>query len=216
MADPTGPPFGDADGAGSDGRSLRRQRNREAVIDALIGLINEGDLTPGAKQIAERAGVSHRSVFRYFDDMTDLVETAVRREFVAAATLAALPRVHPESPLATRIDALVESRLVWYRSVANAANVARHQSARYRRISEEMTGLAAFLRRELLAYFAPELDGLEEETRIAVTEAVMTLTSFDAWDLARRVYRHYDEQIRRSWSTALDVLLCNAAALGTR
>ncbi|MEO1059567.1 MAG: helix-turn-helix domain-containing protein, partial [Actinomycetota bacterium] len=102
MADADGP-IATADLSDADGRSLRRERNREAVIDALVELIQEGNLEPGAKQIAERAGVSHRSVFRYFDDMTDLAETAVRREFAAAAELAAIPQPSSDS-LAARID----------------------------------------------------------------------------------------------------------------
>ncbi len=195
----------------ADGRSLRRERNREAVIDALVELIQEGNLEPGAKQIAERAGVSHRSVFRYFDDMTDLAETAVRREFGAAAQLATIPEP-PSASLAARIDSLVESRFQLYRATNNAALVARHQSGRYPRINDEMAALAVVIRNDLLAYFAAELSGLDEPTQVAVVDAVITLTSFDAWDLARRVYRHHDEQIRRSWSTALDVLLSNAAS----
>ncbi|MEM9513280.1 MAG: TetR/AcrR family transcriptional regulator [Actinomycetota bacterium] len=210
MADADGPIATD-DQSDADGRSLRRERNREAVIDALVELIHEGNLEPGAKQIAERAGVSHRSVFRYFEDMTDLAETAVRREFAAAAELAAIPQPSSDS-LAARIDALVESRFQLYRAVANATLVARQQATRYPRINDEMAALANVLRSELIDYFAPELTGCDEPTTIAIADTVMTLTSFDGWDLARRVYQYHDEQIRRSWSTALDVLLSNAAS----
>ncbi|MEO1059193.1 MAG: hypothetical protein AAFY28_19980 [Actinomycetota bacterium] len=68
------------------------------------------------------------------------------------------------------------------------------------------------LRSDLIGYFAPELARYDEPTTIAIADTVMTLTSFDGWDLARRVYRYHDEQIRRSWSTALDVLLSKAAS----
>ena len=183
------------------------------MIDALVELIQEGDLEPGAKQIAERAGVSHRSIFRYFDDTTDLAETAARREFAAAAQLAGVPDAAKRA-MAARIGALVDSRLVSYRKVENATRVARHHAARYPRINDEMTTLAIVLRAELLDYFGPELTDADRPTQTAIADAMMTLTSFDAWDLARRVYR--DEQIRRSRSTALDVLLCNAAARGQR
>ncbi len=68
-----------------DGRTMRRTRNRSAVITALLDMIREGDLHPGAAEIAERAGVSHRSIFRYFDDLDDLVRTAIDQAFVDAA-----------------------------------------------------------------------------------------------------------------------------------
>src|SRR6187431_377481 len=76
-----------------DGRSLRRERNREAVIEAFLALVREGNYDPGGAEIAERAGVSHRSVFRYFDDLADLMVTAVIREVQRVMPLATLDRV---------------------------------------------------------------------------------------------------------------------------
>ena len=58
----------DAFGEETDGRRLRRALNREAVVDALLSLYDEGNLRPGTDRIAERAGISPRSLFRYFDD----------------------------------------------------------------------------------------------------------------------------------------------------
>jgi AcrR family transcriptional regulator len=52
----------------TDGRRLRRHHNREAVIDALPGLFDNGIYRPSAAEIAERAGLSPRSLFRYVDD----------------------------------------------------------------------------------------------------------------------------------------------------
>ena len=47
-----------------DGRRVRRDRNRDAVVDALLTLYGEGNLEPGSAEIAERAGLSPRSLFR--------------------------------------------------------------------------------------------------------------------------------------------------------
>ena len=38
-----------------DGRRLRREQNREAVLDALAALFSEGVYQPSANDIAERA-----------------------------------------------------------------------------------------------------------------------------------------------------------------
>ena len=68
-------PAGDgtaSDGTAGDGRRLRRDRNRTAVVDALLDLYGESNLRPSTAEIAERAGLSHRSLFRYFDDFEDL------------------------------------------------------------------------------------------------------------------------------------------------
>ena len=194
----------------SDGRVLRRARNRDAVIDALVALINEGNLNPSAKEIAARAGVSHRSVFRYFDDMRDLAETAIRREFLVAAKLAALPSGDGRS-LEERIDVLVDTRLVFYQTVHYPAIVAQQQARRYPRITEETAALTEILRRDLGVYFRPELGEIDDTGR-AVVDAILTITSFDSWDLAHRVYHYDDTAIRASWTTSLGVLLGNAAA----
>ena len=61
-----------ATNGGVDGRRLRRERGRDAVIDALFELLLEGSPTPKSDELARRAGVSEASVFRYFDSLDDL------------------------------------------------------------------------------------------------------------------------------------------------
>ena len=56
----------------TDGRTLRSLRTREAIVDATIGLLEDGDLRPTAPRVAERASVSVRSVFQHFDDLETL------------------------------------------------------------------------------------------------------------------------------------------------
>jgi AcrR family transcriptional regulator len=70
----------DAGETEGDGRTARRERNREAVVTALLGLYREGVMTPSADEIATRAGVSARSLFRYFTDVDDLAFAAVARQ----------------------------------------------------------------------------------------------------------------------------------------
>ena len=93
-----------------DGRRVRRHYNREAVIDALIELFHEGDYAPASAVVAERAGLSPRSLFRYFDDIDDLTHAAIDRLMAAARPLVALG-VDQSAPLAVRIEKLVESRI---------------------------------------------------------------------------------------------------------
>ena len=66
--------------AESDGRRLRRGRNRDAVVRALLALYNEGNLNPSTEEIALRSGVSARSLFRYFDDVDDLCQAAITQQ----------------------------------------------------------------------------------------------------------------------------------------
>jgi len=55
-----------------DGRKQRSERSREAILDATMELINEGNLMPTAQEVSIRADVGIRSVFRHFADMDSL------------------------------------------------------------------------------------------------------------------------------------------------
>ena len=45
-----------------DGRSARAQRTRDSVVNAVLELAKSGDVRPTAKEIADCAGISVRSV----------------------------------------------------------------------------------------------------------------------------------------------------------
>ena len=51
-----------------DGRAARALRTRQAVADALLRLLEEGELRPTSRMIAEKAGVSERTIFQHFED----------------------------------------------------------------------------------------------------------------------------------------------------
>ena len=56
-----------------DGRALRSERSRRPIVEALFALVGEGVLQPTAQQVADRAGVGIRTVFRHFEDMDALL-----------------------------------------------------------------------------------------------------------------------------------------------
>ena len=92
-----------------DGRRLRREQNREAVLDALVGLFTEGFYQPSANEIAERAGISPRSLFRYFDDVDDLNRAAIERQLAAARPQLDIG-IGPDAPTKAKVERVVEAR----------------------------------------------------------------------------------------------------------
>jgi AcrR family transcriptional regulator len=58
-----------------DGRIQRSERSRQLIIDSMLELMQEGNLVPTAQQVAERAEVGIRTVFRHFNDMESLFKT---------------------------------------------------------------------------------------------------------------------------------------------
>ena len=55
-----------------DGRERRSERTRKKIMEAMLALVEEGNLVPTAPEVSERAGVGLRTVFRHFDDKEGL------------------------------------------------------------------------------------------------------------------------------------------------
>src|SRR5919109_470276 len=88
-----------------DGRTVRAERTRQALVDALFALLDEGELRPTAERIAKRAGVSERSVFQHFPDREALFEAVARQQYERVFT--GLEPVDASRPLTERLDAFV-------------------------------------------------------------------------------------------------------------
>lgn len=56
----------------SDGRRQRGEASRERIVKAMLELIGAGDVAPKAEDVAARADVGLRTVFRHFDNMESL------------------------------------------------------------------------------------------------------------------------------------------------
>ena len=91
-----------------DGRSARAERTREKVVDALLELLDGGDTRPTAERIADRAGVSERTVFQHYADREALFGAVGDRQ--AARVLPTLEVIPPELPLPERIDRFTKQR----------------------------------------------------------------------------------------------------------
>src|SRR5437764_15268085 len=63
-----------------DGRHARSERSRQAMVDAVLDLLKEGVLRPSSAQIAERAGVTQRTLFNQFGDMDSLIGAVASRQ----------------------------------------------------------------------------------------------------------------------------------------
>lgn len=165
-----------------DGRAARAHRTRAAVVDALLALIEEGDLRPTAPRIAERAGVSLRSVFQHFDDMEALMGVVADRSL---ERLRGVGREVVTGNRCQRIDGWVAQRARLYEEITPV----RRASALQEPFSPLLKGLRdkglARARRDLLLAFAPELDGVPEPERDEVVAAIEGATLWDVWEHLR-------------------------------
>ncbi len=195
-----------AEATNGDGRTQRRTRNRNAVITAVLELMRAGEMEPTVAEIAEHAGVSHRSVFRYFHDFSDLVRAAIDREVRDALPLAVIADVG-EGPLEKRVDAFVDSRLKIYASTYQVGRVARLRSAAIPEIDDGLRAISKLMRLQLRNQFDPELSTLDPDEAEFIVDAIMVLVSFESYDVELRIFEHDDEHIRLVWRAALLGLL---------
>ena len=170
-----------------DGRVARGRRTREAVIDVLLILYVEGNLTPTIEDIASRVGMTSRSIYHHFQD----------RDALAVALAEHQKAQHPElfiaRPIsgsrAARIDGLVDHRAELFETVApvrRSALAVMHASPEIR---SQQTKLAARLRRQVTRTFEPEISTLERSTKAKAIELLDLHTSWETWERLRRWQR---------------------------
>lgn len=167
-----------------DGRTARRDRGRTAVLEAALELFEEENLEPTPEQIALRAGVSTRSVYRYFEDRDDLV-----RAIIAHKQLKVLPLFHIESigngELADRLSRFVDSRLKVYDAIGATARAMAIKSSSDPVIGEQIAFRKSIFRQQVETNFANELDQMPSQQRTNSLNAIDALTQVESLDRFR-------------------------------
>src|SRR5258706_10653951 len=112
-----------------DGRRRRPESSRDKIVAAMLTLVAEGQITPSADQVATRASVGLRSVFRHFKDMESLyAEMTARLSRQYEMWLVSFESTDWRSQLAETIDRRVTTyeKLMPFKRAADAH---RHESA---------------------------------------------------------------------------------------
>lgn len=164
-----------------DGRVARSARTRRAIVDAMRALHDEGDLRPTAPRVAERAGVSVRTVWQHFEDLEALLVEAGQRDLEIAGTF--VEPIDVSLPVAERVRLLVEQRARMFEAMAppwRAARLHAPFSAQIRKNRDEMMALA---RQQLEELFAPELAATPD--RDALLDALTVASAWAAWESLR-------------------------------
>ena len=167
-----------------DGRTARRDRGRTAVLEAALDLFEEENLEPTPEQIAQRAGVSTRSVYRYFEDRDALV-----RAIIAHKQLKVLPLFHIEDigngELTTRLARFVDSRLKVYDSIGATARAMAIKASSDPVISEQVQFRKSLFRQQIETNFAQEFEQMTSAQRIDSLNAIDALTQVESLDRFR-------------------------------
>jgi TetR/AcrR family transcriptional regulator, regulator of autoinduction and epiphytic fitness len=172
-------------GATVDGRTLRAERTRRAVAAAYLDLLTDGDLRPTADRIAERAGVSPRSVFKHFPDREALFgEVAELQERRVREMLGDLP--DPAAPLVERLDAFVDQRARFHEFIAPVRRAAL-LSEPFSDIVASRLKLARAAGAAIVDHvFATELAERDRRGRADLHDALCAIAAWPTWESLRR------------------------------
>lgn len=188
-----------------DGRSARRLRGREAVLTATVDLIVERHEVPSADDIADRAGVSVSSVFRYYESLDELRELAQQELLGRYETLIEVPPLEGGG-LEERIARLVSARIRLYREIEPLGRLLRSRALVNPHAADVLHQVRVRFADQCRAHFAPELAPCSPSERDDLVALVASLTAFESWAHLRELGRT-PRQVHRAWVRGLGALL---------
>ena len=161
----------------TDGRRRRSEQSRTRIVDAVMALVAEGHINPSAENVAARAGVGLRSVFRHFKDMESLyAEIWLRNVQVYLAALA--PYVSPD--WRGKLDEMIERRAGVYEQLLpfkRAGDAHVHESST---LAVNQQAVSRVLRQRLVQILPAAI----VDNSLAF-EAMDMLLSFECWQRLR-------------------------------
>lgn len=188
----------------SDGRVNRSIATRKKIVEALAALISEGRFSPTAEQVAQRADVGLRTVFRHFGDMDALyreISTDVEAE------VQPLLQVRLDAPTwQARVLRSIDVRSSIYDRTAVmhlAAQAHRHESVY---LAQNLMDTAR-LERDLLRRLLP--DAVAQNATLL--DALDLMLSFEAWIRLRREQGLDADAARRVMRLGVEALLTTLA-----
>jgi TetR/AcrR family transcriptional regulator, regulator of autoinduction and epiphytic fitness len=188
-----------------DGRTVRAERTRQALVDALLGLLDAGELSPTAAAIAQRAGVSERSLFQHFPDREALFEAVARQQY--ERVMPTLRPVDASLPLDERIDRFTRQRARLYElisGVRRAALLIEHESPA---VAGWLTTARRAKAAEAERVFRRELEAIPPGEREPLRAALVAVCAWSAWDGWRTHQRLGVGRARAAMGAAIDALL---------
>lgn len=165
-----------------DGRTARAERTRAAIVEAHLALISEGDLRPTGERIAERAGISLRTLWTNFKDMETLFEASGAE--VLRQQDAAYRPISPALPLTKRVDAYCRQRARLLQLIAPSARAAQMREPVSEQLHRNRLKHIARVRDEVEQLFAAEL-AQAGSGREQLVHALVAASMWPAWSMLR-------------------------------
>jgi len=144
----------------------------------MLYLIEQGNLTPTAQQVANHAKVGIRSVFRHFEDMEAIFKTA--DDIWRNGLDKNLQTLDAQLPLAQRIQQATEQLGASYEDNNNILKSTATRRWRSAFLQQNYATIQTRIRRDILRSL-PEIEQLSDNKK----EAIVGVLSFEYWDRLR-------------------------------
>ena len=196
-----------------DGRTARAERTRNAIVEAHLELIGEGDLKPTGERIAERAGVSLRALWANFKDMEALFGASGQR--LSERQDAEYKPVPVDLPLPRRIDEFCRQRARILELIAPSARAAQLLEPFSAQLRSNRAKNIARVQREIKDLFATELDA-SGPAREQLFHSLTVASTWAAWSMMRDELHLGVEEATGVMVRTVTALLATAFTSGLR
>jgi len=191
-----------------DGRTARAERTRAAIVEAHLALISEGDLRPTGERIAERAGISLRTLWTNFKDMETLFEASGAE--VLRQQDAAYRPISTGLPLAKRVDAYCRQRARLLQLIAPSARAAQMREPVSEQLHRNRLKHIERVRDEVEELFAVEL-AEAGPGREQLLNALVVASTWQSWSMLRYGLGLGVDQARAVMARTVGALLAEVA-----
>ncbi|MDB5682095.1 MAG: TetR/AcrR family transcriptional regulator [Sphingomonas bacterium] len=181
-----------------DGRRRRSQTSRDKIVAAMLELVAEGRITPSADEVASRAKVGLRTVFRHFADMESLYG-ALTHTLAEQYEMWLIP--FDSSDWREQLIEVVERRTATYERLLpfkRAGDAHRHMSPA---MQEQYARILEIMRQRLRSFLPASIT--DDAVRF---ETIDLMLSFEVWQ------RLCDEQ-RLVSNQARHIIMCEVLRL---
>lgn len=193
-----------------DGRTARSARTRDAVVAAFLDLLEGGTLRPTARQVAERAGVSLRSVFQHFADLESLFAEVAGRQIQRLQDLWPAPPAN--APYPDRLAMFVAQRSRILEAISPVRRAAVLQEPFSDVVAQRLKWVRDAAQAEVATTFASEIAGRAPADRTVLLAALDVATNWGTWETLRRQHGMSQEAAERTMSRMIEAILKEGAS----
>lgn len=173
-----------------DGRKQRSSQSSNLIAQATIDIVNSGNLNPTAKEVAAKAGVGTRTVFRQYADMDDLylrIHNLMMQKFRSTNELLHLN----QCSLNERVEKVLNAFIDGYEINENIIRVTISRMHVSKRLIENHKELLELVSSFILTHL-PELKTIDSIKR----ENIIFEFSPSKW-FALKSFHQYDKKVIR-------------------